>query len=350
MRRGASGLWGNSLAALIACGITCPPAAAAATEPATVRIRINSPAVVGLAPIYLALERGYFKAEGLEVELMDGVAKRGGMEIVSALTAGQLDIATIAPSAALFDTLGRGARLTGLLALNTVMPADMSSGIVVRQDHIDSGRYRSPKDLKGMRIAIGAAGSTAQYNVVNALKAGGLNSSDVEFVAMPFPDAVAALTDSSIDAAFEVEPFISLAQARGIGRLVVPSSETSLGAGSILVYGNADFIAAHRSSVESYVYALLRGQRDYQLALTSGAGREVLYAALMKYTSVKDLAQLEALHFPSVDPNGSFAPAAMDELQAFFVNTGGLPHALRKDQMIDEHFTAAALKRLDAAP
>jgi NitT/TauT family transport system substrate-binding protein len=235
--------------------------------------------------------------------------------------------------------------------LNTVTSTDMSSGLVVRADHLKSGRYQSIKDLKGMKVAGGASGSSANYNVLKALSGGGLASNDVEFVAKSFADALAALGDSSIDAAFEVEPFISVAQNRGVARLVKPSSETSSGVASILVYGNADFVNANTSAVERYVTALMRGQRDYHAAINaaSDAGREDMYAALMKYTSLKDRAQLAQLHFPTVDVTGVIDVDAMIDLQKFFVMSGGLQKTLTADQIIDKRYAAVAVTRIDAS-
>ena len=320
-------------------------AASLAIDP-PIRIRINAPGVVGLGPLYLSLEQGYFKAENLNVEFASGVAKQGGMQIAAALIAGNLDLATIAPSADLFDALAGGAPLVGVHVLNTVMPSDQSSGIIVRRDHVESGRYKSAKSLKGMQIAIGAIGSSGHYNVVRALAEAGLSAADVNFVTLPFAEALAALGSAAVDAAFEVEPFVSSARTHGIGELVEASSATSPGVPSIMVYGNANYVAEHRVAVERYVYALLRGQRDYHAAVSAGADKAAIDAALMKYTVLRSIAQIEQVDLPTVDPDGAFDSQAMADMQTFFVSTGRQRRPLSTHEIIDSHFTSAAVDRL----
>lgn len=75
---------------------------------------------------------------------IDLVRIDGGTDVTAALIAGDIAFADSAPTAPLFNALSRGVALKALLSTGVARPGDRSNGIVVRQDLIDSGRYRGP--------------------------------------------------------------------------------------------------------------------------------------------------------------------------------------------------------------
>jgi ABC-type nitrate/sulfonate/bicarbonate transport system substrate-binding protein len=170
--------------------------------------------------------------------------------------------------------------VVGLMPLNTVTATDHSTGIVVRQDLIASGRYRQPVDLKGMRIAVLTAGGIGNYVVLRALQSAGLTARDVEISTLSFPDSVAALANGAIDAAHETEPFISRCEEKRIASLAIPASQICLGTPSSVLFAAGDFARQHRTSVQHFLTALLRGQRDYVNAVAHGTGRAEMLASL----------------------------------------------------------------------
>jgi NitT/TauT family transport system substrate-binding protein len=236
--------------------------------------------------------------------------------------------------------------VVGLMPLNTVTATDRSTGIVVRQDLITSGRYRQPADLKGLRIAVLTAGGIGNYVVLRALQSAGLTAHDVELSTLSFPDSVAALANGAIDAAHETEPFITRCEEKSIASLAIPASQICLGTPSSVLFAAGDFARQHRTSVQHFLTALLRGQRDYVNAVAHGAGRTEMLASLGAHTSLKDPRLLEKIHLPNVDPNGWVDPAALTALQEYFV-TSGLQHAvLASSKVFDRSYVDYALSKL----
>ena len=80
------------------------------------------------------------------------------------------------------------------------------SKLLVRKDHLDSGRYRSLKDLKGMRVAGLAPGTGSMANLNAILLKAGLHTGDIERVFMGYPQHVLALQNNAVDAALTAEP------------------------------------------------------------------------------------------------------------------------------------------------
>jgi NitT/TauT family transport system substrate-binding protein len=119
------------------------PALAADSAPLNppVKIKVNSPGLSGEGGLFLALDKGYFAAEGIQIDLIRAAAANSSTDTLAQLAGGDLDIGSLGMSAALLNAIGRGVGVVGLLPMNTISKGDRSSGLVVRQDHIESGRY-----------------------------------------------------------------------------------------------------------------------------------------------------------------------------------------------------------------
>jgi ABC-type nitrate/sulfonate/bicarbonate transport system substrate-binding protein len=61
-----------------------------------------------------------------------------------------------------------------------------------------------------MKVAVQSPEGSTWYIARGALALGNVSPADVEFVILSFPDVLAALANRAADAAFEVEPFISM--------------------------------------------------------------------------------------------------------------------------------------------
>jgi NitT/TauT family transport system substrate-binding protein len=94
-------------------------------------------------------------------------------------------------------------------------PGYGATKILVRKDHVESGRYKELRDLKGMKFAMNAPGVSNTSTLNTLLHSAGLKYSDVETVDLPLADHVAALKNKSVDASASVEPAPALAIRNG---------------------------------------------------------------------------------------------------------------------------------------
>src|ERR1700759_407912 len=76
-------------AALLALLIVQPPTNAANLEKPSLRIAVGGKALVAYLPLTIADQRGYFKQEGLDVEISDF---QGGNKALEALVGGSADV------------------------------------------------------------------------------------------------------------------------------------------------------------------------------------------------------------------------------------------------------------------
>ncbi|MFL5106195.1 MAG: ABC transporter substrate-binding protein, partial [Xanthobacteraceae bacterium] len=164
--------------ALLAVAMATAGAAAAQT------ITVGVAAATSDAPIFIADKKGYFKAEGLDVKV---ASFKSASDMVAPLGTGQLDAGAGSASAGLYNAVARGIKIRIVADKASSAPGYGATKIVVRRDHVDSGRYKEPKDLKGMKFAMNAPGVSNTSTLNTLLKSAGLKYSDVETVDLPLP-------------------------------------------------------------------------------------------------------------------------------------------------------------------
>src|SRR3954453_10355608 len=92
------------------------------------------------APIYIADKKGYFRDEGLEAKVTNF---RSAADMVAPLGTGQLDAGAGSASAGLYNAMLQGIRIKIVADKASSAPGYGATKILVRKDHVDSGRYRS---------------------------------------------------------------------------------------------------------------------------------------------------------------------------------------------------------------
>jgi len=174
------------------------------------------------APIYIADKKGFFRQEGIDVTVSNF---RSASDMVAPLGAGQLDAGAGSAGAALYNAVARGIRIKIVADKASSPPGYGATKIMVRRDLIESGRYKEPRDLKGMRFAMNAPGVSNTSTLNTLLKSVGLKYSDVDTVDLPFPDHVVALKNRSVDASASVEPGPAIAVRNGDAVVVKSDDE-----------------------------------------------------------------------------------------------------------------------------
>ena len=174
-------------------------------------IRIGWVYAMANAPAVIADRKGYFKEEGVNVEIK---SFGDGPILQQALSAGDLDMAYIgAPP--VFQWYARG--------LNSRILAKVNYGQAAVITQANSS-IRTVTDLKGKKIAGVAKGSGMDVLLRGYVlkEAAGLEPDrDTTIVNMPAGNMPAALDRNLVDAAFTWEPFIATALLRGNTRLVL---------------------------------------------------------------------------------------------------------------------------------
>jgi NitT/TauT family transport system substrate-binding protein len=212
-------------------------------------LRIRYSVWVGYGPLFLAQEKGYFRAGNVDVQL---VRIEDPIEGYRAMAAGKLDgVASTVDTA--IPHLRTGAELQYVLALDDSAGGD---GIVARKE------IRTVRDLHGKRVAV-QAGSVAQFFLSVLLREAGLTEKDVAIVDMRPGEAGAAFVAGRVDAAVTWEPWLSSGKQAPHGHLLVDSSQTPGLITDVLVF-RRDVIAKRAREIQGVVDAWHRAVADWQ--------------------------------------------------------------------------------------
>ena len=178
-------------------------------------VKIGTPLTISDAPIIIAEHKGYCREQGIRTTVINLVT---GSQMVAPLGTGQIDIAAAATSAGLFNSAARGIGLKIVADKGSNLPGYAYVSLLVRKELVDTGKFKTLKDLKGLRCAEPGKGGSTGSTVNQALKAGGLQYDDVTHVYnMGFPEMLTAMQNGAIDAAPVLEPFNTFGQEQAIG-------------------------------------------------------------------------------------------------------------------------------------
>jgi NitT/TauT family transport system substrate-binding protein len=177
------------------------------SKPQTVKVAVLP--VADVAPIYLGIKKGFFKAEKLTLKPQ---IMQGGAEVTAAVVSGSINVGfssveplMIAKSKDLpvkIMTQGVQAAPSTAQAWDSLLVAGNSS-------------IKSPKDLEGKTIGVNAVKNMNELCVRAVLSRAGVDLSKVKFIEVPFPEMPATLKAGRVDAISAVEPFVSASRAEG---------------------------------------------------------------------------------------------------------------------------------------
>jgi sulfonate transport system substrate-binding protein len=187
---------------------------------------------------------------------------RGSTPQITALAAGELDIAALA-----FSSFG--------LAIQNAHMEDLRLIGDLYQDGIDDYyaneyfvRADSPiqrvEDLKGKVLATNGLGGAVDMALRKILKDHGMEERrDYQIVEVQFPNMTAALEEKKVDLAGMVMPFALIAKKSGKVRRLFSMKDAMGEAQTTLMAARAPFIAAHRAQLVDFFEDWQRAMRWY---------------------------------------------------------------------------------------
>jgi len=332
--------------ALAALALAATALGAQAADELTV-LRVGITSASSDVVFFIADKKGYFKHEGLAVKFtpFDSAAK-----MVAPLGAGQLDIGGGSASAGLYNAVLRGIDIKIVADKGSTPPGYGFQPLLVRKDLVESGRYKSLKDLKGMKIAGSAPGSASTSTLNEALKSVKLDPDDVKRVFMAFPQHVMALQNKAVDAALTTEPSATRAVQSGAAVRVMGDDVIYPNHQLAVVFYAGAFIKSDPESAKRFMRAYLRAARDYNAGLKDGkiAGPNApeVISILTEYTSIKDPAVYRAITPQGISPDGKVHEASLKNDLQYFKDEGLVKGKVSVEQVLDHSFVDAALKDL----
>lgn len=250
----------------LAAAALAAPALRAQNRPEKTKLAI---AVGGKAsfyylPLTLAEQLGYFKAEGLEVEISDFA---GGARALQAVVGGSADVVS-----------GAYEHTINLQNKGQVFQAFVLQGrapqIALGISNKTLPGYKSVADLKGKKIGVTAPGSSTNMMANLVLSRAGIKAGDVSFIGVgTSAGALTALRSGQIDAICNIDPVMTMLEQKGDVRVVF-DTRTLKGTNEVFggpmpaacLYAPMEFLQKNPNTAQALTNAIVHGLKWLQTA------------------------------------------------------------------------------------
>src|SRR5438477_6574056 len=194
----------RAVALLVAA--TSAARAAEKLEQPKVTVAVGGKSLFYYLPLTLAERLGYFKDEGLDVQIADFP---GGAKALQALVGGSADVVSGAFEHVV-DMHAKG------IEVQEFVLQDRYSGIVLGLTKAKAAAYKSPKDLRGLKIGVTAPGSSTNIFVNALLARDGLAPDAVSIIGVGASSgAVAAVKQGQVEGLSNLDPVITRLEKSG---------------------------------------------------------------------------------------------------------------------------------------
>lgn len=228
------------------------------------------------APTFIAMDRGYFEDQGLDVTLSFFEAAQPA---AVAIASGDVDFGTTAITGGLINLADKGAIkvIGGALQEEPGIEGQM---ILVSKKAFDAG-VTDPKKLADHSFGITQPGSSFHYMISKIAETSGFDLSSMRLVPLQKVGAlIAALRSGQIDSWTIVpniaETLMASGDVKSIGRVAdfIPNYQVTT------VFTSQTNASEHKDVVKSFLKAYSRGVADYNAALVDKSADEAEKSAV----------------------------------------------------------------------
>ena len=318
-------------------------AQAQAPEKKDVSIAVGGRVALYYLPLNIADVKGYFKAEGLNVKILDF---QGGTKSVQAVVGGSADILSSSYEH-LITLQSKGEFLQEFVLMGSY------PGFALTVSKKLAEKYQSPADLKGMKIGVTSPGSSTHMMVKLLLATVGMSSSDVAIIGVGAgASALAAMQNGSVDAEVQADPATTLMTTGGIGVVKVDTRNEE---GTRLVYGGpmpaaslsapTGFIKKNPRTVQALTNAIVKALKF----LATASDKEILDAIppemLLGGDRELNLKMIAAVR-PSYSKDGLISQQAVETaLRVLTVSNPELKSGIDLSKTYDKSFVMKTLEK-----
>jgi NitT/TauT family transport system substrate-binding protein len=330
--------------AAVAAALADGAARASAQEPAPdkVRIALNFTTYTYL-PIFLAVDKGYFTEQHLDVEVTQ---YQGSSTLnVPRLARGDIDLSPMVLSPGFFNQGAQGFNVQLIAALTEAHRGwNDTTWIVVRQDLWDSGAIRTLADLRGKRIDGVAAGSLVDYLVRIALAKGGVPLNAVTYTNKINDNAsiYAAMRNKAIDVLGNVEVVVTQLQQQKLAHKWLTTNDIAPGVQESFLAASPQFLKNKRDAAKRFLMGYLKAA--HEIEITGGTWTPELVRTVVKWSGIPEDV-IRSIPGPAYNSLG-LKPESVDRQQKFWVANGLVQTPAPLAALVDPTILADARRAL----
>ena len=288
---------------------------------------------------FIAMDKGYFKDEGIQVEPKFFDAAQ---PVAVAVASGDCDIGITGLTAGLYNLAGKGV-LKVVAGEAWEEPGYNFIGYIASNKAYEAG-LKNVTDLPEKRFGVSQLGSTFHYNVGMLAQKYGWSDASVKIVPLQsVANMVAALKSGQVDAVALPSFIASGLEKSGEAKVIGWVHEQTLWQVSVVIASTK--MIENRPLLERVLKAYKRGTAEYNKAFDArddkgnrvfGADADALVPILEKYTKATRQQVLEGAAF--VDPGARFDAADIGRQIAWYRAHGFVDKEMKPEQAIDRSF------------
>jgi NitT/TauT family transport system substrate-binding protein len=315
----------------LACALYAPSATAE-------NIKIGTIKVAGAGPLYLAQERGYFTAEGLNV---DFVYFDASQPIAVATVSGDVEIGVTPPTAAFYALAGQGVlRIISGYIMDA--PSFQANGAVASNAAYAAG-FHSFKDMAGRKVSTTQMGAAPHYAWALMAEHAGVDLKSVQIVALQSnSNQVSAVVGGQVDAAMMPSTFFTPALEAGQVKLlgfVGDIAPWQLGA----TFTSTKIANERPDTIKRFIRAYIKGIHDYHDAFTGPDEKRAdmptapdVLAVISKYVGQSPEQVKRAVSY--IEREGRLDFKDILHQIAWYKSQGMLKDSVSGDEIIDKRY------------
>jgi NitT/TauT family transport system substrate-binding protein len=318
----------------------------AAPAAAQERVTVVTQRLAGNGGLFIAAVQGYFKAEGLELQMG---AYGSARDVVEAVAAGSADLGLTEFTPTAFNLAGQG--VIKVIAAQAREKSDYEGAELVASSAAYAKGLRKFEDLAGKTVAIETLGTVPHYQLAEIARVKGFDPATMSVTPLyASAETAKAVENGKVDAAIlpsqAVRSLLASNQAHFIGWLS-EIGEPQTGA----LFASVAAIKSKRATLEKFVRAYRRGVADYAAALlrhdrfakrvSDSKSRDAAAAiARYVYSDVSTGATIVEASAPFVDPKARIDVADIERQLAWYQARGFVEKTVDARAIVDLSFTA----------
>jgi NitT/TauT family transport system substrate-binding protein len=209
--------------------------------------------IVDNAAMFVAMEKGFFKAEGLELETLP---LAGGAPIINGVVSGDLQFGWT-NVISLYQARVEGFDFKLIAGGATNVKAKKESHAILVANNAP---LKTAKDLEGKTVAVNTLNNIVHLMAMAWIDKNGGSSSKVKFVEVPFPQMAATLSAGKVDAISVHEPFATAAGEKDGARVLAQPWGDVLPKFLIASwFASEKWLAKNKETGQAFVRAIGRG-------------------------------------------------------------------------------------------
>lgn len=218
--------------------------------------------ILSFAPLYVAIEKGYFEDEGIDADISSG---GGGSQVIATVLSGDSEFAINAPRAMFSALDDSGEDFIAIQSLNSALTYEIgvSNEFLDEQDiNSDSSLEDKLAALEGATLGIDLVGDSSDVYMRYLMQKHGLDQGKVETVKLSGSGAkIGGLDEGIIDGGIQSPPFSAQLEDTGSGEILLQLSEDEDFAKLVweVVFAKADYIDENPETATKVVKALGKG-------------------------------------------------------------------------------------------